>query len=153
MKLAEALLLRSEYQAKIDSLQQRIVTNLKVQENEKPFEDPSVLLAEAMNLNEELCLLIKKINKKNNEVKMANGQTISEALADRDMLIKKRQLLSTIAANAGQRDFRLTHTEVKIYATVDVGKIQKEIDSLSQQFRLLDTQIQGQNWTVDLDLE
>lgn len=151
VKLAEALLLRSEYLQKIDSLQQRIIANLKVQEDEKPHEDPNALLAEVLKLNDELCLIIKKINKKNNEVKMENGQTISEALVDRDMLLKKRQSLSSIASNAGQRDFRLTHTEVKICATVDVGRIQKEIDSLSQQFRKLDTQIQGQNWIVDLD--
>lgn len=151
MKLAEALLFRSEYQQKIDSLLQRIMTNLKVQENEKPHEDPNVLLVEAMRLNDELCLLIKKINRKNNGVKLANGQTISEALADRDMLMKKRQMLSTIATSAGQRDFRLTHTEVKIHSTIDIGKIQKEIDTLSQQFRQIDTQIQGQNWIVDLE--
>lgn len=151
MKLAEALLLRSEYQKKIDSLHQRIMSNLKVQENEKPYEDPNSLMAEIMKLNDELCLLIKKINKKNNEVRLANGQTISEALADRDMLMKKRQMLSAVAANAVQRDFRVTHAEVKIYSTVDIGKIQKDIDSISQQFRQLDTQIQGQNWSVDLE--
>lgn len=151
MKLAEALLLRSEYQKKIDSLQQRIFANLKVQENEKPHEDPNSLLAEAMDLHDALCLIIKKINKKNNEIKLANGQTIAEALADRDMLMKKRQMLANITANAEQRDFRLTHTEVKIYTTVDIGKIQKEIDSISQQFRQIDTQIQEQNWAGDVE--
>lgn len=151
MKLAEALLLRSEYQKKIDSLQQRIITNLKVQENEQPYEDPNALISETMKLKDELCSLIKKINKKNNEIELENGRTMAEVLAERDMLMKKRQLLSVIVATAAQKDFRLTHTEVKIYSTVDVGKIQKEIDSLSQQFRQLDTQIQGLNWNVDIE--
>jgi len=151
MKLAEALLLRSEYQQKIDSLQQRIMTNLKVQENEKPHEDPNALLSEAMKLNDDLCQLIKKINKRNNEIRLENGQTLADALADRDMFMKKRQLLHTIVTNAGQRDYRLTHAEIKILTTMDIGKIQKDIDSLSQQYRQLDTQIQGQNWIVDLE--
>jgi len=151
MKLAEALLQRSEYQKKICSLQQRIMNNLKVQENEKPHEEPNSLLEEAMKLNGELCLLVKKINKKNSESKLANGQTLSEALVDRDMLMKKRLLLSNVVASAGERDFRLTHTEIKMHSTVDISKIQKEIDSISQQFRQIDTQIQGQNWLIDLE--
>jgi len=151
MKLAEALLLRSEYQSKIDNLHHRIIDNLKVQEGEKPHEDPNALLTEVMKLNDELCTLVKKINKKNNETILADGRTLSEALADRESIMKKRQILSVIASNASQRDFRLTHAEVKMYATMDIGKIQKEIDSLSQQFRLLDTQIQGQNWTIELE--
>ena len=151
MKLAEALLLRSEYQKKIDNLQHRIMINLKVQENEKPHEEPNSLLAESMKLNDDLCLLIKKINKRNNEIKLSNGQTLSDALADRDMLIKKRQLLSSITSNTSERDYRLTHTEIKMLITMDIGAIQKEIDSLSQQYRQLDTQIQGQNWIVDLE--
>jgi len=124
-----------------------------VQENEKPHEDPNVLLTEVMKLNDELCSLIKKINKKNNEVTLANGQTISDAIAERAMLMKKRQTLNVISMNASQKDPRLTHAEIKMHTTVDIGAIQKEIDSLSQQFRNLDTQIQALNWTVDLDFE
>ena len=151
MKLAEALLLRSDYQKRIENLQQRIFYNLKVQENEKPLEEPNALMTEVMKLNDELCALIKKINNKNNEVKLDNEQPLAEALADRDMLMKKRQLLSAVAANAAQKDHRLTHAEVKMYSTVEVAKMQKDIDSLSQQFRQLDTQIQGLNWNVDID--
>lgn len=151
MKLAEALLLRSEYQKKIDNLSQRILNNLKVQENDKPYENPETLLAEAMKINDEMCVLVKKINQKNTEVKLPNGQTIAEALADRDMLMKKRQLLTSMTNHAGQKDYRLTHAEVKMCVTIDIGEIQKQVDSLSQQFRDLDTMIQGQNWTVDLE--
>lgn len=151
MKLAEALLLRSEYQKKIDSLQQRIMANLKIQENDTPHENPNDLLSELMKLNDELCLMIKKINKRNNEITLESGQTLADALADRDVIMKKRQILSNLAANAGQRDYRLTHAEVKLCITVDIGKIQKEIDSLSQQFRQLDVQIQEKNWSVDLE--
>lgn len=151
MKLAEALLLRSEYQKKIDSLQQRIMANLKVQENDTPHENPNDLLSELMKLNDELCLMIKKINKRNNEITLESGQTLADALADRDAIMKKRQALSNLSTNAGQRDYRLTHAEVKLCITVDIGKIQKEIDSLSQQFRQLDVQIQEKNWSVDLE--
>jgi len=151
IKLAEALMLRSEYQQKIQNMQQRIMMNLKVQEDEKPHEDPNSLLSEIMRLNDELASLIKKINQKNNEVTLENGQTLAEALANRESLMKKRQILNNITNTAGQRDMRMTHTEVKINTTVDVAKIQKEIDEISKQFRQIDTQIQSLNWIIDLE--
>lgn len=150
MKLAEALLLRSEYQKKIENLQSRILANLKVQENDKPHENPEDLLKEAFNLNEQLCALVKQINTRNNVAALPNGTVLAEALADRDMLMKKRNLLAAIAAHANEKDYRLTHTEIKMCVTLPIGELQKQIDSLSRSFRELDTQIQAVNWTVDL---
>lgn len=151
MKLAEALLLRSEYQTKIETLQHRIITNLKVQEGEKAHEDPQELLNEAFLLNDELCVLVKKINACNNTATLPDGRTLAVALVDRDALMKKRSLLASIASAASEKDYRLTHTEVKMLLTLPIGSVQKQIDDISKQFRELDTQIQGLNWTVDLD--
>lgn len=150
MKLAEALLLRSEYQKKLENLQSRMIANLKVQENDKPHENPEALLQEAFAINDQLCELIKQINARNNTVTLPDGQLLSEALADRDMLMKKRNLLASLTASASQRDYRLTHAEIKMYVTLPVGELQKQIDSLSRSYRELDTQIQGINWTVEL---
>ena len=150
MKLAEALLLRSEYQKKIENLQNRILANIKVQENDKPLENPQVLIEEAFETSEQLCTLIKKFNACNNIAKLPAGQTLSEAIVERDMLLKKRNLLASIAARALEKDYRLTHTEVKMNVVVSVEDTQKQIDNLSKQFRELDAQIQALNWTVDL---
>lgn len=150
MKLAEALLLRSEYQNRIFNIQERIMSNLKVQEDDEPYENPEELLQEAFELNEKLCELIKQINAKNNTVRLSGGQLLSEALADRDMIMKKRSLLASIAAKAVEKDYRLTRAEIKMYVVLPVGDIQKQIDTLSRKFRELDTEIQGVNWTVDL---
>lgn len=151
MKLAEALLLRSEYQNKIANIQSRIMANLKVQENDKPHENPEMLLKEVFEINEQLCILVKKINARNNTVKLPNGQLLSEALADRDMLMKKRNLLSGITSKASEKDYRLTHSEIKMCVILPIGELQKQIDSLSRSFRELDSQIQAINWTVDLE--
>lgn len=150
MKLAEALLLRSEYQKKIENLQNRILANLKVQENDKPHENPDDLLKEAFELNEQLGDLIKRINTRNHCVTLPNGQTLSEALTNRDTLMKKRNLLAAVASKANEKDYRLTHTEVKMCVMLPIGELQKQIDSLSRCYRELDTQIQAVNWTVDL---
>ena len=151
MKLAEALLLRAEYQKKLANLYSRIMANLKVQENESPNENPDELLKESFAVNDQLNALIKQINARNNEVKLPSGQSISDALADRESLMKKRNLLAEIAANASMKDFRLTHAEIKMHVTLPIAEIQKQVDDLSRRFRELDAQIQALNWTVDLE--
>ena len=88
MKLAEALLLRSENKQKIENLQYRILANIKVQEGDKPLENPQSLMHEVFELNEQLCALIKRINACNNATKLPTGQTLSEAIVERDMLMK-----------------------------------------------------------------
>lgn len=151
MKLAEALLLRSEYQKKIEHLQSRILANLKVQESDTPHENPEALLQEAFALNEQLCTLIKQINRTNYITRLPDGQTLSEALVDRDMLMKKRNILAAVAARASEKDYRLTHAEIRICVTLPVGELHKQIDSLSRSFRELDTQIQAANWMTELE--
>ncbi|MDR1565198.1 MAG: DIP1984 family protein [Oscillospiraceae bacterium] len=151
MKLAEALLQRSEYQNKIENLQSRILANLKVQEGEKPHENPQELLKEAFAINEQLDVLVKKINRRNNQVTLSDGRIITEALADREMIMKKRNLLAAIASEASEKDYRLTHAEVKMYVTLPIGELQKQIDELSADFRALDAQIQALNWLTELE--
>ncbi|MDR2528726.1 MAG: DIP1984 family protein [Synergistaceae bacterium] len=151
MKLAEALLLRSEYQKRLENLQSRILANIKVQENENPLENPQELIGEALELCERLCLLIQKINIRNNTAVLPTGQTLSQAIVERDMLMKKRNILASIAESAVEKNYRLTHAEVKMNVTISVQETQKQIDALSQRFRELDARIQGLNWTTDLD--
>jgi hypothetical protein len=149
MKLAEALLLRSEYQKKIESLQSRILANIKVQENDRPLENPQELIKAAFELSDQLCALIQKINARNSAVTLPTGQTLSEAIVERDMLMKKRNMLASIVAKAQEKDYRLTHAEVKMNVIVSVEETQKQLDSLSQKFRELDTRIQEINWTTE----
>ena len=40
MKLAEALIVRSDYQKRIEQLRNRLLQNAKIQEGETPNEDP-----------------------------------------------------------------------------------------------------------------
>ncbi|WP_298058836.1 DIP1984 family protein, partial [uncultured Campylobacter sp.] len=58
MKLAEALILRVDIQKRIEQLKSRLADNAKVQEGEKPSEEPKALLAELDALTSELERLI-----------------------------------------------------------------------------------------------
>src|SRR5436309_911216 len=43
-----------------------------------------------------------------------------------------------------------TRNEIRWLPTIDVADIQRQIDTLAQSYRLLDTQIQEANWLTDL---
>lgn len=150
MKLAEALLLRGEYQSKLEHLEERIRANLKIQEGDTPTENPQLLLQTARETSQALCSLVARINRTNHTLFLEEGVSLADALARRDMLRSQRQLLSRLAQEAAQRDYRLTHSEVRMVVTLDLGALQREIDQLSKEFRELDTRIQGLNWTCEL---
>ncbi|EDL65928.1 DIP1984 family protein [Bacillus sp. SG-1] len=42
-------------------------------------------------------------------------------------------------------------SEIRRIPTVSVRKLQKEIDELSKEYRMLDTKIQQANWLTELD--
>ncbi|HHP4528666.1 TPA: DIP1984 family protein, partial [Acinetobacter baumannii] len=65
MKLAEALLLRSDQQKKIISLKQRINANVLVQDGDKPSEDPNELLKQVFSLIQEFQKLSYAIHETN----------------------------------------------------------------------------------------
>ncbi|HAK42362.1 MAG TPA: hypothetical protein DCM59_06170 [Clostridium sp.] len=150
MKLAEALILRADYQKKIEQLKKRLFNCVKVQEGEEPSEDPQILLEEINAIMNELTRLIQRINKTNCSIQFDETKTLADALAYRDQLLDKRLILSTLADTAAIKHDRFSRSEVKFLSTINVSDTQKQIDKLSKEFRELDTKIQGMNWIVDI---
>ncbi len=150
MKLAEALLLRSEYQTKIENLQGRILQNIKIQEGDQPHEAPQALLDEALGLTEKLSQLIQDINARNNQALLPDGRSLAQALVARDTLTRQRRLLVTVVEAGSSQEYRHARSEIKFQLTLSLADIHQQIDRLSRQFRELDTLIQGENWRVDL---
>ena len=150
MKLAEALILRSDLQKRIEQVRSRIYNNVLVQEGEMPSEDPNLLLKEFMALQTELTSVIKAINNTNNNTPFNDEMMISDALVERDAILARRSVLSGAADMASEKQDRYSRTEIKNVSTIDVKKFQKEADKLSKEYRELDTKIQGMNWNIDL---
>ncbi len=150
MKLAEALILRSDLQKRIEQLKNRLRNNVMVQEGDQPSEEPEVLLKEFDDYLLELTDIIKRINKTNNVTKFNEEWTLSDALAERDKLWEKRLILSHVAEAASVKQDRYSRTEIKYISVVNIKELQKQIDKLSKEYRELDTKIQGLNWTIDL---
>ena len=149
MKLATALSERADLQRRLTQLQTRLNNNAKVQEGEKPAEDPADLLRELEGVITRLDELITRINLTNSQT-FADGVSMTALLAKRDCLSKKLAVLRDFLDNASARVDRYSQKEIRILSTVDVAKLQKQVDDLSKELRLIDEQIQGLNWTTDL---
>jgi hypothetical protein len=150
LKLAEALILRADCQKRIEQLKTRLNRSAKVQEGEKPPENPRELLEELDKLLEELTQLVQAINRTNASVMFNKKMTLSDALAVRDGFALKRNALTNFIDAATVQQHRYSQSEIKIYPTVNVVKIQKQIDQLSKEYRELDFQIQELNWKTEL---
>ena len=150
MKLAEALVLRSDTKKRLEQLRARLVANSLVQEGEAPPEDPQGLLVELEQMIADFERLIVGINRTNSSASLEGVGTLTEALAQRDALDLKLSLLKSLLEAASNRVNRYSRTEIKLVSTVDVGALRKQADDISAARRNLDTQIQGANWTTDL---
>lgn len=149
MKLAEALNLRADVQKRIASLKERLIRNSKVQEGDVPAEDPVMLLKELDGNIIELERLIKAINK-TNSLTYIEGESITDIIAKRDALGLKLSVLRSFIDTASEKIDRYSNKEIKILSTVNVSEKQEEVDKLSKEYRLIDTKLQGLNWTIDL---
>jgi len=152
LKLAEALAERSDCQNRLEDLKKRMVRSARVQEGEKPAEDSAELMSEAERLFSRLLELINSINRTNAKTAFDDRQTISDAIAKRDVTGKKRDFLVGIADAASTRQDRYSKSEVKFVSTFSVALIQKQVDQLSKEFRELDTRLQELNWQTELVL-
>lgn len=149
MKLAEALNLRADLTKRIARLKERLVNNAQVQEGDIPAKDPETLLKELDDNILELANLIKVINKTNSST-YVEKQSIADMIAERDALGLKISVLRKFLDEAAAKVDRYSSKEIKILSTVNVAEKQKEVDKLSKEYRLIDTKLQGLNWTTDI---
>jgi hypothetical protein len=150
MKLAEALAERSECQTRIEELKKRMVRSARVQEGDQPSEDVNELLSESERVFARVLELISAINRTNARTQFDAARTVSDAIAERDGVAKRRDFLAGIAEAASTRQDRYSKSEVRFVATVSVAKLQTEVDRLAKQYRELDTSLQELNWSTEL---
>ncbi|RMF82570.1 MAG: hypothetical protein D6737_01390 [Chloroflexi bacterium] len=156
MKLAEALILRSDAQKRIQQLRERLARSARIQEGEQPPENPQELLDELERVMVDFVTLVKQINRTNAQTAFNDEMTLTDALAERDGLGMERNVLAGVieaatgSGNAYNPYAYLQRGEIKTLRAINVADIQKRIDNLSRQYRELDTQIQALNWQVDV---
>src|ERR1044072_9478484 len=150
MKLAEALILRADCKKRLEQLKARAVRNAKVQEGDRPAEEPEALVAEVERVARELADLVKRVNRTNSATAFDVGQSLSDALAERDVVALRHRLYRELAEAASISQDRYSRSEVKYVSAVSVADAQKRADDLAHEFRSLDARIQELNWLVEL---
>lgn len=150
MKLAEALVMRADYQKRLEQLKARLIRNAKVQEGEPPAENPDDLLKQAEEIARSLETLIERINRTNAATSITGYRTIGAALARRDILAVCRSIYADLAQAATVTQDRYSKSEVKFKSTISVSDTQARADALAKEYRELDTLLQEANWATDL---
>lgn len=148
MKLAEALNLRSDLQRKATDLKDRIETSALVQDGDKPIEDTTLLLKEFDSVFIQLSDLIFKINK-TNLLSVADGKTLTQLMADREVLAMRHRTINEIIDHCSSND-RYSRNEIKYVCTLNLSQLRKEREKYAKEYRLTELQIQERNWELDL---
>ena len=149
MKLAEALQERADINKKISELKRRLENCLLVQEGEEPAEDPIVLLNELDSATDRLEKLMASINETNCNTK-ANGMSLTEIIARKDALSIRYSAYKELVYTAGNNTYRARGSEIKVKAVVKAAELQKTVDKLAKEIRLLDNLLQETNWKTEL---
>jgi hypothetical protein len=151
MMLAEMLLLRGGMQKKLTSLRERIALNAVVQEGDAVHEDPEGLITEAFAVLEQLERLVFRINQANMQNHIADGRSLTEAIAHRDTLIQQHSLIGAAIAGTQREPDRWSGREIKWVAMLDVAQLHRRADDLAVEIRQLNASIQHTNWQVELE--
>ena len=147
MKLAEALSLRKDLEKRISKLKDRLENVARIQVGDEPSENPEELMSELDHCLEQQERLIFSINATNMKVS-EDGKTMTKLLAERDVLNKRISILRNTFEHASGSANR--YYEVRTVSTIDVKPLRQKLDKYSQQYRLLDMQIQALNFANDL---
>jgi hypothetical protein len=150
MTLGEALTVRADMQQRLGELRGRLLAVAKVQEGETPAEQPDVLLAEFEQTAERLRTLIARINRTNLAIETAEDETLTAALARRDVLAIRHKVHRELAAAASEQSERYSLREIKMTATVEVAQLRRTVDELARERRELDVALQAANWANTL---
>ena len=150
MKLAEALSIRKDLQKRIQQIGKRLEDNVKVQEGDEPAEDPIELMKELDECLNRLEELIWRINLTNVKTVNEAGKTVTQLMAEKDVLTLRISTLRNTFDRASSQRERYSHSEIKMVTIVDVKQLSKQIDDYSAQLRKLDIEIQALNFQTEL---
>jgi hypothetical protein len=83
--------------------------------------------------------LILAINRTNGQATLADGRTLTTAIARRDVLRMRQGATDALLRSVGSPQFRARGAEIKFVPTVSVPELQVRRDALAKEYRELDT--------------
>ena len=150
MKLAEALSVRKDLQNKIDQLEDRLKSIVKIQEGDEPDEAAEDLLSELQNAAVQLEDVIYRVNRTNLHA-VIDGVPITKLIARKDVMTREVGILRNVLKVASAQESRYSRNEIKYVRTIDTAELRKKVDRLSAELRRVDLRIQEANWMFELE--
>lgn len=150
MKLAEALSVRKDLQNKIDQLEDRLKSIVKIQEGDEPDEAAEDLLSELQNAAVQLEDVVYGVNRTNLHA-VIDGVPITKLIARKDVLTREVGILRNVLKVASAQESRYSRNEIKYVRTIDTAELRKKVDRLSAELRRVDLRIQEANWMFELE--
>ena len=150
MKLAEALSIRKDLQKRIQQIGKRLEDNVKVQEGDEPSENPDELMKELDGCLNKLEDLIWHINLTNVKTFDETGKTLTQLMAEKDVLTLRISTLRNTFERASSQQERYSRSEIKMVTIVDVKQLSHQIDEYLAKLRKLDIAIQTLNFQTEL---
>jgi hypothetical protein len=147
MKLGDALGQRVECEMRLEDLKKRLVRNACLPEGEAPPEDPQGLLDDVDRTALRLVELVQTIHRTASATRFDEG-TLADAMAEREVLGRKRDLL-IVVADAATADQHLG-PETRMLPTIQVARMHRHVDQLSKRHREIDARIQELCWRTDV---
>ena len=150
MKVAEALSIRKDLQKRIQQIRRRLGDNVKVQEGDEPAENPVELMKELDDCLVKLENVIWRINLTNLKTISETGKSLTQLMAERDMLTLRLSVLRDTYDEAASQRERYSRSEIKMVTVIDVKQLSKQIDEYASKLRELDIEIQSLNFRTEL---
>lgn len=150
MLLAEALAQRAEAQDRLNKVTERLHVVARIQEGDRPDEDPNALISEADGLMSQIEQLVRRINATNASTAFDEEHTLTDAIAIRDSLLRQRRFYTQLADASATRQDRYSRSEIRYVSTLDVASLRARADDAAKKFRQIDTRIQQLNWNTEL---
>ena len=148
MRLAEALAERKALDARLSSIEGRLRANARIQEGDAVSEDPERLFA-LLDSTAELRTLMVRIARTNRET-VVDGRPLADWIAERDVSVRRFNILSGVADRASERIERRSADDVRVVPVIDVVARKHEADALAARIRGIDARIQAANWATEL---
>ena len=123
---------------------------MKIQEGDEPAENPKELMKELDECLKQLENLIWRINLTNVQTVNEAGKTVTQLMAEKDVLSLRLSALRGTFDRASSQHDRYSRSEIKMITVVDVKQLSKQIDEYSAALRKLDMEIQTLNFQTEL---
>jgi hypothetical protein len=94
--------------------------------------------------------LIWRINLTNVQTMNEAGKTVTQLMAEKDVLSLRLSALRGTFDRASSQHDRYSRSEIKMITVVDVKQLSKQIDEYSAALRKLDMEIQTLNFQTEL---